>query len=210
MSIHNPVLPTNVQADNPYASLDRGLFILAGADRPYARLQVCTWRQQGPATFPGYLTYQVKTYATKPTTEAEYGAGTLYQHPVNGLKEFIAFTRGVVETAIQAEYWAIEDFLHKTYNGPVEDQVTQAHLDTLLAKSKAAVQALSLGTGLLGVDYRVQFAALAGKPLSQVSRGFILTRGTAQGTEALTLPAPTAAVGDPVQYAVNYLKSKSA
>lgn len=210
MSIHTPILPVNVQAENPYAGLDRGLFVLQGADRPFARMQVATWRQQGPATFPGYVVYQVMTYATQPQTEADYQGGQIYQHPVNGLKEFIAFTRGVVETPIQAEYWATEDFLNKTYDGPVEDQVTQQHLDTLLAKSKAAVQALSMGTGLIGLDYQVKFAALGGKPLNQVARSFALTRTTDKGTETLTLPAPTSAVGDPVQYAVKYLKSHSA
>lgn len=106
MAIINEVRPaTNVEFDNDYNGLDRGLFLIRdGLVTKYARISSATWEHYGPNGSTGLLKFKVMTYNAVPTA-ANYSKGSLMKNPVDGSDTFTVITTGPAWSPILAEYW---------------------------------------------------------------------------------------------------------
>lgn len=160
-----PELPTNVQSTNPYAGLDRGLFLYrAPGLAQYARIHAARWSCEGPRAAVGVLEFQVMTYSSKPVTAADYAAGTLLTAP-NGTQWFDTFTRGLVAAPIVAEYWAINAY-YKHYAELGADMLGDVEKANVSAQSKVFVATMAKWAGLDAVELSISFNAVAGQPLT--------------------------------------------
>jgi len=107
-----------IAPDNPYASLDRGMFIsrdllLPGGKKEdrYCRIGHCdVFNFQGVANFC-IVNYQVFVWETMPETPEQYAAYEVYKDPVTGSDTFSFSDKPVPFDVFRAESFCIESFI---------------------------------------------------------------------------------------------------
>jgi hypothetical protein len=206
MAYEIPPTPTNVQTTNPYVALDRGLF-LSQKTTPakYARIHAARWVTVGPEAAVGVLEYQVMVYNAKPTTAAQYAAGTLLVAPGGG-NWFDAFTRGLVIDPIMAEYWAIESFT-SNYIAADATRLKDDDKADKIVQAQLFVSTMASWAGLKEINLTAVFNAVAGQPLSRTSMNLSIDyekNGTPGHLDVLDLPSGRF---DPVHVALDKLRN---
>lgn len=96
--------PTNVELDNDYVGIDRGLFLSRESTPRYLRVVEAQWNSHGPNTAPGILQAKIGAYNTKPETDEDYDHYELLTH-VNGNEWFEVYTTGPIFKPILVEHW---------------------------------------------------------------------------------------------------------
>ena len=107
-----------IAPDNPYASLDRGMFIsrdllLSNGKKEdrFCRIGHCdVFNFQGVANFC-IVNYQVFTWETMPETPEQYAAYDVYKDPVSGSDTFTFSDKPVPFDVFRAESFGIESFI---------------------------------------------------------------------------------------------------
>lgn len=198
-----PANPINVERNNPYRGLDRGLFLARGVEgHRYLRVSAARWRSRGPLSALGRLEFQLMFYPNKPVTVSQLAAGTLLTAPGGGTW-FDALTRTAVDTPIMAEYWASNIYVeHYSKSGGLLSSEEKTSVDTQASQFTAA---LGMAVGLIDIDYRVDFSTLDG-PLEKTGSvlSIVYNRGEEQLTAVLENPQN---VTDPVAFAIGHIRS---
>lgn len=104
--------PTNIQGDNDYTGIDRGLFLTRDAPPKYLRVVQADWKSYGPNSSPGVLRFKLGQYSSKPTTDAEYNNFTILKAHGND-EWFDVTTSGPIHSPVLVEYWA--KFIYYNY-----------------------------------------------------------------------------------------------
>lgn len=159
-----PVMPTNVQSQNPYNGLDRGLFLFRDQSASYGRIHAAAVISHGPAAGVSVMKYQVMKYAKKPVTAQDFAAGTLLTAP-DGTQWFDCLARGLVLEPISAEYWAMSSYLSWYVTGGAN--LTAVEIDRAVLQAKGFVKTMGQFVGLNAVELTVAFGTSAGQPLSR-------------------------------------------
>ena len=207
MSKPVPELPTNVQSNNPYNGLDRGLFLIQYPDAPKpARIHAARYVSRGPNAAVGVLEYQVMQYNQMPTTAAQYAAWELLTAP-DGTQWFDRLVRGSVLEPIVVEYWATDSFL-KWYHGENGAKLEGYEIENVFDQAKVFVKTMGSWCGLEDVELTATFNAVAGAPLVRISASLGIDYkkdGQLIHIDEDTLPAGEF---DPVRVALSILKVK--
>lgn len=188
-----PIMPTNVQSNNPYAGLDRGLFLIhyPGGSK-YARIHAANWSVNGPEAAMGLLRYQVMQYETKPQVEAQYAAGTLLTAPDGGTW-FDCLTRGQSYMPISVEYWG-RSSIQKWYMS-VEGATLLSQDEITSARNQGDVFVDTMGrfAGLSKISLEASFNCVGGNPLTRTSLSLSITHsknGVVTTEDVPDLPTP--------------------
>lgn len=199
-----PEEPTNVQANNPYQGQDRGLFILHQTNR-YARVHAARWVTVGPTSAIGRLEFQIMAYPAKPVAPEDYLAGELLTAPGGG-QWFDCLTRGLVMTAIMAEYWGKNSY-HLWYTKVEAQRLTTFEKETSENQAKSFTATMGAHCDLKGIEFVTTFNASLGQPLQVSSRSLTIDYdrfGTNRQDVITDFPSE---MFDPVQFAMTYVKS---
>ena len=210
MSQPVPTFPTNVQSQNPYTGIDRGLFLLHN-NPPYklGRIHSARVVGTGPQAALSVVQYKVMLYTTQPVTQADYAAGTIATAP-DGTEWFDTLARGSVVSPIMAEYWATANYLNWYVT---EKGAKLTDLETKMVSDQAAVMLKTMGAwcGLDAIELTATFDALAGQAMTRTSFNLSVDYTTKDGvkvhTDISNLPE---GVFDPVRVALNVIKQAEA
>lgn len=207
MSQPVPELPTNVQSNNPYIGLDRGLFLIQYPEGPKAaRIHAARYLTKGPNAAVGVLEFQVMQYNQMPATAQEYAAGTLLTAP-DGTQWFDRLVRGSVLEPIVVEYWATDGFL-KWYHGENGAKLEEHEKENVFDQARVFVKTMGSWCGLEDVELTATFNAVAGAPITRISASLSIDYkrdGQDFHIDEDTLPAGEF---DPVRVALSILKVK--
>lgn len=183
--------PTNVQYNNPYVGLDRGLFVLTGRfatdTQKFARISSATVTGWGAAQSIGMLEYQVMTYAELPTTAEDYDGGTVLTDPLNdNSPTFKGLFKGIMITGIMVEYWAKLGFME---NISLPTPIFLADVAINQAKSQADAFTKISGKpfGITELSYSIEYDSINHPPLVPTSSTCTYLKGDPSVSKTITL-----------------------
>lgn len=184
--------PTNIEGENDYDEIDRGLFLSRDDDPKYLRVIQADWKSYGPSNSPGILRFRLGQYATKPTTDAQYANYTVLK--AHGSDEwFDVATSGPTHSAVLVEYWA--KFIYYNYYVLQAPSAIQSVLqDTVLVNDIKGVGdtfTKALVPSIKNIAVQSMYGLAPGKPLGLVALSAAVTPAVGSAKTIDLIPALT-------------------
>lgn len=206
MTQPTPALPINVQSNNPYAGLDRGLFLYRDhAVAQYARVHSAKWVSQGPSAAVGVFEFQLMGYARLPVTAADYAAGTLLRAP-DGSTTFDCLARRPVLTPITAEYWGKQSYI-ENFSTDTPEKLLQIEKDNVNTQARMLLNTMVKALGINSLTIETDFACVAGQALTKTSTTLTFNYTKNGQTHDYVLTTFPSDDFDPVRMALQTLKT---
>lgn len=162
--------PTNVQGDNDYEGVDRGLFLSRDVVPKYLRVVAAEWKSHGPNTSPGILRFKLGQYENKPVSNSDFDNYTPLESS-SGNEWFDIVTSGPIHSPILAEYWA--KYIYYNYYG-VKDQaeITSVFNDSPLmtdVRGTGIAFTHAIMPSIHDISVLATYGVSTGKPLTMLS-----------------------------------------
>lgn len=192
--------PTNVQVENDYTGIDRGLFLSRDLEPKYLRVISAEWTSHGPSGSPGLLRFKIGRYTEKPITDDDYNQFEFIKSRDNE-EWFDVATSGPIHIPVLAEYWA--KYIYFNYY-LIQSQIDsiyehQALIEDIVATGTSFTQ--SVAPSIKSVTNKATYSVAHGKPLMLTEFTSKLTPVTGMARDIdLTEQVPVSQKWDPVVY----------